>query len=114
MSATATTATAAKATAPTAPAALPMFRRYQPRAGHPDWPRLHAEARALMHEHPALRCTLLDLAPGLPVTDLAAELTTDDPEDQRALRPGERLVARLVRAGRTAATSPAAGRSDTS
>ena len=68
-------------------------------------------ARALMHEHPALRCTLLDLAPRLAVTDLAAELTTDDPEDQRALRPGERLVARLVRADRTAETTPAAGRS---
>ncbi len=29
------------------PASLPEFRRYRPRAGHPDWPRLAAEAEAL-------------------------------------------------------------------
>ncbi|MBS1150476.1 MAG: radical additional 4Fe4S-binding domain protein [Myxococcaceae bacterium] len=32
------------------PRPLPGFRRYQPRAGHPDWPRLDAEARALAAE----------------------------------------------------------------
>jgi molybdenum cofactor biosynthesis enzyme MoaA len=30
-----------------APATLPVFRRYRPRPGHPDWPSLRAEAEAL-------------------------------------------------------------------
>lgn len=33
-----------------APAPLPAFRRYHPRAGHPDWPRLAGEANALAAE----------------------------------------------------------------
>ncbi len=32
------------------PEGLPEFARYQPRAGHPDWPRLAAEARTLADE----------------------------------------------------------------
>lgn len=32
------------------PSPLPGFRRYRPRPGHPDWPRLQAEARALAAE----------------------------------------------------------------
>ena len=32
------------------PAPIPAFRRYRPRAGHPDWPRLAGEARALAEE----------------------------------------------------------------
>ena len=33
--------------APEPPGSLPEFRLYRPRPGHPDWPRLAAEARAL-------------------------------------------------------------------
>ncbi|MBW1880937.1 MAG: radical SAM protein [Deltaproteobacteria bacterium] len=33
-----------------APGSLPEFRRYHPRPGHPDWPTLAAEARALAQE----------------------------------------------------------------
>lgn len=32
------------------PAGQPAFRRYRPRAGHPDWPRLADEARGLAEE----------------------------------------------------------------
>ncbi len=35
------------AVAPATPAGLPEFRLYRPRPGHPDWPRLAAEARDL-------------------------------------------------------------------
>jgi MoaA/NifB/PqqE/SkfB family radical SAM enzyme len=35
---------------PPAPASLPEFKRYTPKAGHPDWPRLQREARELAVE----------------------------------------------------------------
>lgn len=56
-------------------------------------------ARAVAHEHPELRCSLVDVAAG-PAIDgdaLARELLADAPEDQVVLRPGARHVARLVR-----------------
>ena len=60
--------------------------------------------RTLMHEHPELRCTLLDvLASGSVSEALARELSAGDDESQVAWRGGQRHVARLVRAG---ATSP--------
>ena len=48
-------AAAAPATDGCAPAGLPEFRNYQPRAGHPDWPLVAEQARALAEElRPAL------------------------------------------------------------
>ncbi|MEY2933626.1 MAG: hypothetical protein RL033_4375, partial [Pseudomonadota bacterium] len=55
--------------------------------------------RSLRREHPALRCTLLDVEalPLLPQL-LARELAAADDEDQVAWRAGQRRVARLQRA----------------
>ncbi|WP_052375398.1 type I polyketide synthase [Chondromyces apiculatus] len=56
--------------------------------------------RALMHEHPELRCKLIDLDPSTSEEDAAAllaELCGGGGEDQVALRAGGRHVARLVR-----------------
>ncbi|MBI4860195.1 MAG: SDR family NAD(P)-dependent oxidoreductase [Candidatus Riflebacteria bacterium] len=57
--------------------------------------------RAIALEHPALRCTRVDLDPGAPtaLADLAEELVADRPECEIALRGHERLVATIVRAG---------------
>ena len=66
--------------------------------------------RTVMYEHPEWRCTLVDLADGEtrgqaenpPISEvelLVAELLCDSPEDQVALRPGGRMVARLVPRG---------------
>jgi acyl transferase domain-containing protein/SAM-dependent methyltransferase len=64
--------------------------------------------RTVAHEHPELRCTLIDLAAGEEGLDqLAAELTADGDERQVALRPGRRSVARLVRARTGAGVAPA-------
>jgi acyl transferase domain-containing protein/NADP-dependent 3-hydroxy acid dehydrogenase YdfG/acyl carrier protein len=58
-------------------------------------------ARVAASEHPSLRCTLVDIDPagGTAASHLlAAELLGDSPEDEVALRGGERLVRRMVRA----------------
>ncbi len=58
--------------------------------------------RVAAAEHPALRCTLIDLAPSAAPADaaeqgaLAAELWAGARENQVGLRGGRRLVARLV------------------
>ena len=44
------TATATLSDAPQVPGALPEFSLYQPKAGHPDWPRLQREAQALARQ----------------------------------------------------------------
>jgi myxalamid-type polyketide synthase MxaE and MxaD len=58
--------------------------------------------RTVAHEHPELRCTLIDAAADVADDELAdllaAELLADGNERQVALRPGRRAVARLVRA----------------
>jgi len=62
---------------------------------------LHGLATVLAHELPELRVTVVDLDPAAPRDELAAllaELGADDREDQVALRPGGRHVARLVHA----------------
>jgi acyl transferase domain-containing protein/NAD(P)-dependent dehydrogenase (short-subunit alcohol dehydrogenase family)/acyl carrier protein len=50
-------------------------------------------------EHPELRCTCLDLDPEAPleqnIDDALRELSSEDREDQRVLRGGERYVPRL-------------------
>ncbi|MBI2570996.1 MAG: SDR family NAD(P)-dependent oxidoreductase [Candidatus Schekmanbacteria bacterium] len=64
-------------------------------------------ARTLMHEHPQLRCALVDLDPSEPpgeLAPLAAEIAASDGEDQIGLRAGDgdgprRFVARLVPCG---------------
>ena len=58
--------------------------------------------RVILHEHPELRCTLIDLDPTGPIAGqaldaLTDEVRTDATEPQVALRAGTRLVARLVR-----------------
>lgn len=60
--------------------------------------------RTLVHEHPELRCSMLDLSPdagGEPaeVDELLSEMLADDREDQVALRGDARAVARLSRLG---------------
>jgi NADPH:quinone reductase-like Zn-dependent oxidoreductase/acyl carrier protein len=84
--------------------------------GATDEAPAHAPAwglgRALMHEHPALRCTLIDLGPGpLPADQLAREIVTPDGEDQILLTDDQRRVARLAPAPSDPRTRPAAGRS---
>jgi myxalamid-type polyketide synthase MxaE and MxaD len=57
------------------------------------------------HEHPALRCTRVDLPLAGAAADLlslADELVEDRDEDQVAVRDGRRLVARLTRVAPTA------------
>ncbi len=57
--------------------------------------------RVIAQEHANLRCTCLDLSPaGQPpeIEALVAELRTDSPEDQVALRAGGRYAARLLSA----------------
>lgn len=56
--------------------------------------------RVITHEHPELRCTLVDLSPSqLPeeMRALAQELWSADHEDQIAWRDNRRYVARLMR-----------------
>jgi len=56
--------------------------------------------RTIVHEHPALRSTLVDLSAAGASAEIASlfqELWSDDHEDQIALRGRERYVARLVR-----------------
>jgi acyl transferase domain-containing protein/NADPH:quinone reductase-like Zn-dependent oxidoreductase/acyl carrier protein len=67
-------------------------------------------ARVVRREHPELRPLVIDVAtadPGWAAT-CAAELAAGDGEDEIALRPGHRLVARLVRGARAAGDAPAA------
>ncbi|MBI2838245.1 MAG: type I polyketide synthase [Acidobacteria bacterium] len=56
-------------------------------------------ARVIVHEHPELRCTRIDLSP-VPTSQeiqfLVDEMLSDGPEDQVALRGGTRYVARLL------------------
>jgi acyl transferase domain-containing protein/surfactin synthase thioesterase subunit/acyl carrier protein len=55
--------------------------------------------RTVMHEHPELRCTLLDLDPAASTAEeWLAELSADDDEDQIAWRKGQRWAPRLARA----------------
>jgi len=64
-------------------------------AGSPIW----GLGRTLMLEHPALRCTLLDLHAEAPVAEiLLRELAAADGESQVAWRGAHRHVARLVHA----------------
>ena len=71
-----------------------VTRGAQPAGGAPGDRLDHAPAwglgRSVMHEHPELRCTLLDLDPAGPDDDetdaLARELLALGPEDQLALR----------------------------
>ena len=57
----------------------------------------------IMNEHPDIECKMIDLSlDGSPdeVQSLFAELWTDDPEEEVALRDGARFVPRLERAKR--------------
>jgi acyl transferase domain-containing protein len=55
--------------------------------------------RTAMHEHPELRCVLLDLERSAPLADvLAREATAPGDENQVAWRAGHRYVLRIVRA----------------
>lgn len=66
--------------------------------------------RVVAAEQPELRCTCLDLSPaGQPpeIEALLAELLADTPEEQVALRAGERYGARLVQAGPAVTPEPA-------
>ena len=69
-------------------------------------------ARALVLEHPELECTRIDL-PATPAADeverLVGELLAGDGEEQVALRPDGRFVARLVRGRLPAETAAIAG-----
>ena len=78
----------------------------QPVPGHDDVPAvaqapLWGLGRVLMNEQAAARCRLVDLSPE-PTRDevsaLAAELGSDDPEEELALRGPRRFVRRLQRA----------------
>ena len=63
-------------------------------------------ARVAFNEHPALRCTLLDVAAMDPnIKALAQEILADDREDDVALRDDERYVHRLERLAVDAAVS---------
>ncbi len=55
--------------------------------------------RVIVHEHPELRCSLVDIAASgaAEIPDLVAEILADGPEDQVVLRAGARFVPRLVR-----------------
>jgi acyl transferase domain-containing protein/acyl carrier protein len=54
--------------------------------------------RVAVYEHGALHCTLVDLDPKQAnAQSLAAEISSDDPADEVALRGNERYVARLQR-----------------
>jgi myxalamid-type polyketide synthase MxaB len=54
--------------------------------------------RVIAHEHPELRCTLVDLpSDRVDVEDVLAEISSADRETQIALRRGQRYVGRLVR-----------------
>jgi acyl transferase domain-containing protein/NADPH:quinone reductase-like Zn-dependent oxidoreductase/acyl carrier protein len=69
--------------------------------------------RTLVHEHPELRVTLVDLDArddaAASVTHLHRELAADSDEDQLAFRGGERLAARLVHASQVAAAPGTSG-----
>ena len=71
--------------------------------------------RTLIHEYPDLRCKLVDLDPDPTAADilaLIAELTTDDPNEEVAMRRGARFVPRLERT--VAETLPTARKDPTS
>ncbi|AKT41311.1 type I polyketide synthase [Chondromyces crocatus] len=68
-------------------------------------------ARTLAYEHPELRCTAIDLdstGGAQEIPTLLAEFEAADPEDQVALRGGERFVARLARTQTTMDGNPSA------
>jgi len=72
-------------------------------------------ARTIVHEQPALRCTVVDLDPNEPtdhIDALLAELTADDREDQIALRDGVRCGARLARTRYTTSPGPSPNTND--
>ena len=57
--------------------------------------------RIITSEHPDIRCKVVDLGPRATADELQAlyaELWTDDPEEEVALRPGARFVPRIERA----------------
>jgi acyl transferase domain-containing protein/NADPH:quinone reductase-like Zn-dependent oxidoreductase/NAD(P)-dependent dehydrogenase (short-subunit alcohol dehydrogenase family)/acyl carrier protein len=87
-----------------APRVWLVTRGSQPAGGAvaaPEGSLLWGFGRTVAYEHPELRCSLLDLAagasPGEPA-ELAAEIAGDGAEDQVALRPVGRFVARLRQA----------------
>ncbi len=66
--------------------------------------------RTLQMEHPELTCKLLDLAPQATdgeIGEVCAELIGADAEDQIALRPAGRMVARLTRTQLPSRATPA-------
>jgi acyl transferase domain-containing protein len=69
-------------------------------------------ARTVMHEHPGLRCTLIDCEPGvpLPAAQLAHELLGPDREDQLAYRNAGRHGLRLAPVTPTQPGQPAGDR----
>ncbi|WP_063736571.1 type I polyketide synthase [Kitasatospora aureofaciens] len=73
---------------------------HDPEPGQPADPAqsaLRGLVRVLTHEHPELRATLIDTDPAdVDLSRLAAELLTDPPEDEIALRGDTRTVARLA------------------
>ena len=79
-----------------------VTRGTQPAAGavtSPAGGTLWGFGKVVALEHPDLRCTRIDLAPGgqaAEIDALAEELRTGDGEDQVALRPRGRFVPRLV------------------
>ncbi|HKC11395.1 MAG TPA: SDR family NAD(P)-dependent oxidoreductase [Vicinamibacteria bacterium] len=65
--------------------------------------------RVLAREHPALRCTMVDLSPASGEAELRSlrdELRQDGSEDQVALRGGGRYVARLAARSTEGAAAP--------
>ncbi|MDH6710462.1 acyl transferase domain-containing protein/acyl carrier protein [Kitasatospora sp. MAA19] len=95
-------AAAQSAIAHSAPTRLFAVTRsaHDPEPGQPSDPAqsaLRGLVRVLTHEHPELRATLIDADPAdVDLRRLAAELLTDPPEDEIALRGDTRHIARLA------------------
>ncbi|ACY15480.1 type I polyketide synthase [Haliangium ochraceum] len=97
-------------------------QRASDEGGAPDLAaaQLWGMARSLYHEHPELGFARIDLDPARPadgddgdeMAALLAELLADAREDEVALRAGQRRVARIVRAARSAAAEAAPVRGD--
>jgi NADPH:quinone reductase-like Zn-dependent oxidoreductase/SAM-dependent methyltransferase len=65
--------------------------------------------RTIALEHPELRCTRVDLAPGTPSEVLASELLRSGSEDEVALRGVARYVPRLMRLSAPSIEQPSGG-----
>ena len=89
----------------TPPRVFLITRGAQPLGQHPlalSAASVWGLGRTLAHEHPEMRCSMIDLSPGSnddpeEVSALLSELTEGDREDQVALHSGARAVARLER-----------------